>query len=327
MLAAVLRQDVDWTALPADTPPRLRRLLERCLERDVKDRLRDIGEARVEIAKIESGAPDSAIVRPAAMLPHRERSREFFAWGVAGMVVLAVLAALAVGVPRATPVSAAASRVVRLPFVPAAGRTLSEVDDTVISPNGQLLLFSARGQDGRRVLWLRALDSLDAQPLPDTEDPIEPFWSPDSRSIAFGSAWKTEAARPGRGARANAHRRGALELGVVESVGRHRLQSRLSRRTDARGGDRGRTRPGDHARGGPRRRRGTSLSGVPARRASLSLLGAAGGQSGRPGLGEHEGVARRFRPGGLCATRLAALHPQRHRRGASIRRHSPRTLG
>jgi Tol biopolymer transport system component len=162
-------------------------LLERCLERNVNNRLRDIGEARVEIAKIESGAPDSAIVRPAALPPHRERSREFFAWGVAGM---AVLAALAMGVLRATPASVAAARVLRLWFVPALSRTLSEVDDTVISPNGQLLLFSARGQDGRRVLWLRALDSLDPQPLPDTEDPIEPFWSPDSRSIAFGAHGK-----------------------------------------------------------------------------------------------------------------------------------------
>src|SRR5688500_8483109 len=47
ILAAVLRQDVDWSALPPDTPPRLRQLLERCLDRDPKTRLRDMGEARV----------------------------------------------------------------------------------------------------------------------------------------------------------------------------------------------------------------------------------------------------------------------------------------
>ena len=46
-LAAVLRQDVDWTALPASTPAPVRRLIARCLERDVKRRLRDIGEARI----------------------------------------------------------------------------------------------------------------------------------------------------------------------------------------------------------------------------------------------------------------------------------------
>ena len=47
VLAAVLRQEIDWNALPVDTPPRLRRLLERCLDRDAKRRLRDIGEARI----------------------------------------------------------------------------------------------------------------------------------------------------------------------------------------------------------------------------------------------------------------------------------------
>ena len=46
-LASVLRQDVDWTALPASTPAPVRRLIARCLERDVKRRLRDIGEARI----------------------------------------------------------------------------------------------------------------------------------------------------------------------------------------------------------------------------------------------------------------------------------------
>lgn len=57
-LAAVLRQDVTWTALPSETPSRLKRLLERCLERDVKQRLRDIGEARFELEHIERGERD-----------------------------------------------------------------------------------------------------------------------------------------------------------------------------------------------------------------------------------------------------------------------------
>jgi serine/threonine-protein kinase len=67
-LAAVLRQDVDWAALPAATPARLRRLLERCLDRDVKQRLRDIGEARVEIPKIEAGAPETSVMSSAGVM-------------------------------------------------------------------------------------------------------------------------------------------------------------------------------------------------------------------------------------------------------------------
>src|SRR5205814_8142461 len=58
VLAAVLRQDIDWTALPAGTPPSLRRLLERCLDRDPRTRLRDIGEARILLANpIERAGP------------------------------------------------------------------------------------------------------------------------------------------------------------------------------------------------------------------------------------------------------------------------------
>src|SRR5207253_1112331 len=64
VLAAVLRQDVEWTALPAGVPLRLRRLLERCLERDVKQRLRDIGEARVEIGRLERGERDAEPAAP-----------------------------------------------------------------------------------------------------------------------------------------------------------------------------------------------------------------------------------------------------------------------
>ena len=69
ILAAVLRQDIDWATLPPATSPRLRSLLERCLDRDPKTRLRDIGEARVELAKIESGA------REPARCPRRRRPR------------------------------------------------------------------------------------------------------------------------------------------------------------------------------------------------------------------------------------------------------------
>ena len=62
---AVLRQDIDWRALPASTPPSVRRLLARCLDRDVKLRLRDIGEARIELARIQAGA-DEPVTAPGA---------------------------------------------------------------------------------------------------------------------------------------------------------------------------------------------------------------------------------------------------------------------
>src|SRR5260221_8427150 len=99
-LASILKDAPTLDALPANTPPRLRRLIERCLERDVKQRLRDIGEARVEIGKIESAAPDSAMVA-APGVPRRSRG-EFISWSVA---VVALAAAVGLGLmrPASTP--------------------------------------------------------------------------------------------------------------------------------------------------------------------------------------------------------------------------------
>ena len=187
VLAAVLRQDIDWSSLPGDTPPRLRRLLERCLDRDVKTRLRDIGEARVELAKIASRAPDSAAITVAA-LPAPGRWRESLAWTVAAAALIAV-AVLIFRLTRPSPAVREAP-LVRLPFTTPAEANLTEISYVIISPDGRKLLFSARSADGRRQLWLRPLDSPDLTPLPDTDGAIEPFWSPDSASIAFGAGGK-----------------------------------------------------------------------------------------------------------------------------------------
>jgi serine/threonine protein kinase len=188
VLAAVLRQDIDWSSLPSDTPPRLRRLLERCLDRDVKTRLRDIGEARVELAALANGTTDGAgIVAGQTQTPSRWRER--LAWTVAAAALVAVGVLLfELTRPSSSPSEAAA--LVRLPFVTPADANLTEIGSVIISPDGRKLLFSARSPNGRRQLWLRPLDSLDLTALPDTDDAIEPFWSPDSASIAFGAQGK-----------------------------------------------------------------------------------------------------------------------------------------
>src|SRR6185503_8514688 len=107
------------------------------------------------------------------------RGREIAAWGVA---LAAVLAALVTWRGRITPRQMSP---VRLGFEPPAGVSFDacQMDWIVVSPDGRQLVFTGRTADGRRQLWLRRLDSFEAHPLPDTDDPLEPFWSPDSRSI------------------------------------------------------------------------------------------------------------------------------------------------
>src|SRR5439155_13657808 len=171
-LAAVLRADFDWSALPVETPASIRRLLRRCLERDRKKRLRDIGDALVEID--EAAAPVEKAAAP------RNRT---LPWAVA-----AILAAVAVALSllhfREPPPE---QRVSKTSILPPEKSTFESI---AISPDGRRLAFIAT-ESGKSRLWVRPLDSVAAQPLADAEGGSRtPFWSPESRFIAFFAGGK-----------------------------------------------------------------------------------------------------------------------------------------
>ncbi len=169
-LAAVLRQEIDWKALPASTPPGLRPLLERCLDRDAKRRLRDIGEARVAF---EEPIVTHDTVRASSGL-------RALPWALA---VLLALALWALWPPAPTPVPP-----LRLSAELGAEVSLSTDfgPTTILSPDGRLLAFvGSKGAEERPLLYLRPLDQLEASPLSGTEGARGPFFSPDGESIAF----------------------------------------------------------------------------------------------------------------------------------------------
>jgi Tol biopolymer transport system component len=185
-LAAVLTREVDWTALPTDTPLRLRTLLRDCLARDPKQRLRDIGEARRVLDQLISGTPDSSAAAPSAnvaahvaAIPHSPGWRRALPWTIAA---LAVVAAVAMFLWRES-TNAAGARELRLQMV-----MPGDTNSFAISPDGRFFAFSAAAANGNGVqLWLRPLDSEVAKPLAGTESSFIPFWSPDSKSIGFFS--------------------------------------------------------------------------------------------------------------------------------------------
>src|SRR5439155_21352146 len=167
-IVATLTKDPDWSALPAATPKPIRTLLGRCLQKDRRRRLRDIGDARIEIE--EAGAE----TEPAsARVPTR---RAYLPWIVAAAAALAAAAIAAVHL-RETPRPSLAP--MRLQIV-----TPSATSDFALSPDGRQIVFvaSANGSPG---LWLRRLDKVDAQAMAGTEGAAYPFWSADSRSIGF----------------------------------------------------------------------------------------------------------------------------------------------
>jgi Tol biopolymer transport system component len=189
-LAAVLRDTPAFSALPPATPARLRDLLRRCLQKDPRARQRDIGDVRLELEAIAAGAADSeGAGLPAATVRIARRAR--LAMIVAGF--FSMMAMVLAGAAYFRSASAATpGRAVRFAFVPPETIVAEDqgFDAVVVSPDGQKLVFTGRAAGGMRQLWVRQLDSMDAQPLPDTAGAIEPFWSPDSRSIAFAAQGK-----------------------------------------------------------------------------------------------------------------------------------------
>jgi eukaryotic-like serine/threonine-protein kinase len=185
-LASVIKEDPDWSQLPAATPIRVRVLLQRCLQKDPKQRLRDIGDARISLDELLSGAqePSSAAATPVSM-SYWQRA---LPWAVAG-ILAAALAALAFVHFREKPIVGDAVRLeMPLPEKAIKPATFS----FALSPDGRQFGFFAAGPDGVQRLWIRSLDSLEARPLPGSESSVlAPFiWSFDSRYIAFDSGGK-----------------------------------------------------------------------------------------------------------------------------------------
>ena len=185
VLAAVLRQDVEWAALPTTTPLRLRRLLERCLDRDVKTRLRDIGEARIEISRIEAGTPESLAVGAAttAAAPQSVWSR-LLPWAAASILGLALAVVVILWAPWRTPLQPS-PRTLRASIGADASLPVDRGASVILSPNGTTMAFVARPPGQRSLLFVRKLNELQATPLAGTDDAASPFFSPDGQWIGF----------------------------------------------------------------------------------------------------------------------------------------------
>ena len=178
-LAAVLRQEIDWSALPADTPPAIRTLLGRCLERDPKRRLRDIGEARIAL---ESPLHRAGAGSPEATDKRDRGRRAWLPWAVAA-AALAAAAFLGWRGRRATEHDP--------PLVQLDVQLAEDLDVPVylgariaLSPDGRRLCFVG-GQGAQSVLYLRPLDQTRGTPLPNTALASQPFFSPDGSEIGF----------------------------------------------------------------------------------------------------------------------------------------------
>jgi len=198
-IAAVVTREPEWSRLPAGTPASIRRLLARCLEKDPKRRLRDIGDVRFEIdetiARGSGEARSAESVSAPARVGGATRTTKLagpVSWVDLGGLMAARLAWSGVW-PRAHPLE---SRPLSVSIVHTEG---GDVAAPAISPDGRRVAYRARRSDGMPLLWVRDLASGESQALPGTEDATLPFWSPDSRELGFcaGAALKRVSAAGG----------------------------------------------------------------------------------------------------------------------------------
>jgi serine/threonine-protein kinase len=163
-LAHVLTKEPDWDRASV----RVQLLLQRCLEKDPKKRLRDIGEARYLLDK--SPTPPEPLTAP---------KRCWLAWTTAALLAVAAAGFAALWLrPARLP------QVTRFEIHAPPDSTLP-LGTPAISSDGRTIAFTVNDPDGKRRIHLRPIDRIETRALPGTEGAIYPFWSPDGRSLAF----------------------------------------------------------------------------------------------------------------------------------------------
>jgi serine/threonine-protein kinase len=181
-LASILTQEPNWELLPKSLPPRIRRLVKRCLTKDVRNRLQAIGEARIVI--------EESMAEPEAEIEGAVTPRPV--WRHVALWMLLPLVAVGVWIlkPEETPVSVPTLRY-EIPL-PEGERLTSYYRHAVaITPDGRTLAFVS-GTTPRpwafpdtTSIYLRSLDQRQAKAVPGTENGLQPFFSPDGKWLGF----------------------------------------------------------------------------------------------------------------------------------------------
>ncbi|HET9308352.1 MAG TPA: protein kinase [Candidatus Sulfotelmatobacter sp.] len=188
ILAGVIRAEPDWSAMPAIVPRRIGELVRRCLQKDPKQRLRDIGEARIAI---EAAMAGEAGPGPAAENVPQAKKRDALPWAIAGVAVIAaiVLAALYWTGRGAQP-----AQVVRSSLVledPLSGVFSANPGSPVaISRDGARLVYVGAVSGKAPQLFLRPMEQQTTVSIPATDDALQPFFSPDGQWVGFFSNGK-----------------------------------------------------------------------------------------------------------------------------------------
>ena len=180
MLAAVMRDEPDWAALPAGLSPRWRRLLERCLAKDPRRRLQAIGETRIALEDLAANPAEAAPAAGAAAGPAPARRTALLPW----LLTAAAVVVLTITLVRKPPPAPAATE---LSIVPAGGQRVGDdlgYHPIAIAPDGRTIAYTVRVA-GVLKLRLRRLDRRDDIEIPGADGARNLFFSRDGQWIGF----------------------------------------------------------------------------------------------------------------------------------------------
>ena len=180
--AIMVSEPPPMSSLQPMTPPALERVVKRCLAKDRDERWQSAYDLWQELKWIAGGGSQVGMPAPVVASRKGPLSNLRVAWSVAAVILVAALAVGAFTYLRRAP---ADSQSVQFSVGPPEKATFSVAPMFLtISPDGSKLAFVA-DSSGKAQLWIRPLDSEAAQALAGTENPNQPFWSPDSRFLAF----------------------------------------------------------------------------------------------------------------------------------------------
>jgi eukaryotic-like serine/threonine-protein kinase len=185
VLAKVIEREPDWSSLPADTPRSVRVLLQQCLKKDPRTRLRDIGDARVQLEQLLSGTAEEHVSSTAdiADSPAKGSKRRRKAMAIVAAAICGAAAA-SLGTWVITRSTARSLQTVRFTIVPSPALP-NGYDQLVVSPDGKSIVYVSLAIPGGTQLMLRAIDQLDPVPLKGTLNARIPFFSADGNWIGF----------------------------------------------------------------------------------------------------------------------------------------------
>ena len=179
-LVSVFRDDPDWSALPDETPARIHQTLRVCLQRETKERVRDVSAVRLAL--------DGAFEAPGLLVSQPANADRPWSWQSATRLAVAVIIgagiATLVGLRLGPPSGPASNRPTRLTITLPSDQRLAGVFPIAISPDGTQLVYAARTSTQPQ-LYLRPLEQFEARVMPGTEGASMPFFSPDGQWVAF----------------------------------------------------------------------------------------------------------------------------------------------